>query len=119
MDSSLSSLLSYLSQPMNPRPFNQLSPAEAERLAILAEECAEVIQVVGKVLRHGWHPTDHTTGIVYDNRAELEAELGHVRNIAALMDAREDIDEEKVLDAALAKADKWGCYLHHQDEATL
>jgi len=41
--------------------FNQLTPAEAERLAMLAEECAEVIQIVGKILRHGndsYHPDD-------------------------------------------------------------
>ena len=34
--------------------FNQLTPAETERLAILAEECGEVIQAVGKILRHGY-----------------------------------------------------------------
>ncbi len=31
-----------------------LSPGEIERLAILAEECGEVAQAVGKVLRFGW-----------------------------------------------------------------
>jgi hypothetical protein len=39
--------------------FNGLTPAEAERLALLAEECGEVIQAIGKVLRHGYesrHP---------------------------------------------------------------
>ena len=35
-------------------PFNELSPAEVERLAILAEEMGEAIQVIGKVLRHGY-----------------------------------------------------------------
>ncbi len=41
--------------------FNRLTPAEAERLAMLAEEAAEVIQIVGKILRHGYasyHPDD-------------------------------------------------------------
>ena len=33
--------------------FNNLTPGEAERLAILAEECGEVIQIIGKILRHG------------------------------------------------------------------
>lgn len=41
--------------------FNGLTPAEAERLAMLSEECGEVIQIIGKILRHGYdsyHPDD-------------------------------------------------------------
>ncbi|HCO91067.1 MAG TPA: hypothetical protein DIT40_08855 [Alphaproteobacteria bacterium] len=41
--------------------FNNLTPAQAERLAMLAEECGEVIQAVGKILRHGYdsyHPEE-------------------------------------------------------------
>ena len=34
--------------------FNGLTPAEAKRLALLAEECGEVLQAIGKVLRHGF-----------------------------------------------------------------
>ncbi len=30
---------------------NALSPGELERLAFLAEQCAEVIQAVGKIVR--------------------------------------------------------------------
>lgn len=37
--------------------FNRLTPAQAERLAMLAEECGEVIQIVGKILRHGYDST--------------------------------------------------------------
>jgi len=40
--------------------FNGLSPAEAERLALLAEECGEVVQAVCKVLRHGYESTNPT-----------------------------------------------------------
>ncbi len=97
-----------------PKPFNGLSLAEAERLAILAEECGEVIQVVGKVLRHGWNPTDHTTGITYDNRADLETEMGHVRNIERLMIARQDVIHAALVQAAQTKRAKWSVYLHHQ-----
>lgn len=38
-----------------------LTPAEAERLEMLIEECSEVIKEASKVLRHGWdsyHPDD-------------------------------------------------------------
>lgn len=44
-----------------PEHFNGLTPAEAERLAMLSEECGEVIQIIGKILRHGYdsyHPDD-------------------------------------------------------------
>ena len=33
--------------------FNRLSPAEYERLAILAEEMGEAQQALGKIMRHG------------------------------------------------------------------
>lgn len=45
--------------------FNKLTPAQAERLAMLIEEAGEVIQAAGKILRHGYsnyHPdTPHIT----------------------------------------------------------
>ena len=46
--------------------FNKLTPAEAERLAMLAEECGEVVQIVGKILRHGYdsqHPDGNTAAL--------------------------------------------------------
>lgn len=51
-----------------------LSAGEAERLAMLIEECGEVIQAASKVLRHGYdnhHPERPTA----TNRAELQSEL--------------------------------------------
>lgn len=39
---------------MNKPHFNKLSNAELERLACLAEECGEVVQVVGKIISHGY-----------------------------------------------------------------
>lgn len=69
--------------------FNRLTSAEAERLAILAEECGEVVQAIGKILRHGYascHPDQNNSD--RDNRADLEKECGDVRcAISALCDA--------------------------------
>ena len=63
--------------------FNGLSPAEAERLAILAEEMGETIQEIGKILRHGYEsrwPDDAPT-----NREKLEVELGDIACIQQMM----------------------------------
>lgn len=51
---------------IEPRPeqaqhFNQLKPSEAERLACLIEECGEVIQAAGKILRHGYKSEGYDT----------------------------------------------------------
>lgn len=57
--------------------FNKLSPAEAERLAILIEECSEVIQAAVKILRHGYE--SGMPDYIYScltNRETLERELG-------------------------------------------
>lgn len=44
---------------MVPKHFNKLSPDSSERIAMLMEEAGEVIQICGKILRHGldsFHP---------------------------------------------------------------
>lgn len=71
--------------------FNNLMPDEAERLAMLAEEAAEVIQIVGKIQRHGYesfHPVDPNTS----NRRLLERELLDLRAVIQEMDFNSDID---------------------------
>lgn len=90
---------------------NQLSPAETERLAILAEECAEVIQVVGKIFRHGYesrHPDGGPT-----NRELLEIELGHIDCAEALLTLRCDVRITAISKSSLAKRERIGRYLHH------
>ena len=70
-------------------PFNDLTPAEAERLAMLAEEAGEVVQAVGKILRHGYissHPDGGPTN--YD---QLVRELQDVITVAQIMHDAKDI----------------------------
>ena len=95
------------------RHFNQLTPAEAERLALLAEECGEVIQIVGKILRHGlesFHPSDPQT----TNAQLLAAELAHVSIATSLLVDAGDVSEGEFLDAQDAKRRRIGKFLHHQ-----
>lgn len=99
--------------------FNKLTPAEAERLACLAEELGEAIQVIGKILRHGyddWSPYDETRTT---NRQNLERELGDISAVCQRMDEEADIDPIRVKVAhhhKMAKLPKW---THHQPDSEL
>ena len=95
--------------------FNNLSPAQAERLALLMEECAEVQQVVGKILRHGLlshHPDGGPT-----NRALLERELGDLMCAVDMMVAAGEIERHVIEEYCENKRERVKQYLHHQDEA--
>jgi hypothetical protein len=100
--------------------FNHLTEAEAERLSLLAEECAEVIQAVTKIQRHGYEsynpdlpdlPTSPT------NRDDLAREIGHVYHATQrMLDAR-DFSGAAVDLSRRQKAAKIAQYLHHQEAA--
>ena len=93
--------------------FNKLTPAEAERLAMLAEECGEVIQVIGKILRHGYeshHPADPSV----TNRALLGRELTDLLAVASSL-CRDNVPEGSLHDQDLAWERKLR-YAHHQEE---
>lgn len=90
--------------------FNQLSPSEAERLAILAEEAGEVVQIVGKILRHGLdshHPDDPSR----TNRMMLENEICDFYAAVSLMCEQGDIPYCAALDDHINKKLR---YAHHQ-----
>jgi hypothetical protein len=62
-----------------------LTPGEMERLAILSEECGEVVRAVGKILRYGFESTSPYSTAGRSNRMALEREIGSVRAIVNLM----------------------------------
>ena len=64
--------------------FNRLTPAEAERLAMLSEECGEVVQIVGKILRHGYE-SHHPDSPDLSNRDLLAKELADVHSVTDRM----------------------------------
>ena len=95
-----------------------LLPGQIERLALVAEECGEVLQVIGKVLRHG-HESSHPNGGP-TNRELLETELGDLEaSIDILVD--QDLNGKHVRRAMQDKLNRVGRYLHHtslrRDEA--
>ena len=71
--------------------YNRMTPGEAERFAMLAEECAEVIQIIGKILRHG--PNSYNPNDQYQtpNSELLEKELRDVFAVTMGMETAGDI----------------------------
>lgn len=97
--------------------FNQLTPAEAERLAILAEECGECIQAIGKILRHGYeskHPDGGPT-----NRESLERECGDVWYAMTILTSSRDLDLVQIIEHSLKKEVSISKYLHHTKTSTV
>ena len=93
--------------------YNNLTPAEHERLSLLFEECSEVIQVVGKIMRHGYregHPDSLVT-----NREDLEKEIGHVISSVARLCEAGDISQEPIHISADKKLRDVIPYLHHYE----
>lgn len=100
--------------------FPNLTSAENENLVILSEECAElikecsdVIKAVTKIQRHGFQ-AQGPDGTIYDNRADLEAEIGQVRNAIQRLIDRGMVSESEITRAQLRKAATIHQYLRHQ-----
>jgi len=96
--------------------FHELTPAEAERLYLLMEECGEVLQVIGKILRHGYessHPESVLSPVT--NRQDLERELGHVFCAITLLARVGDVSAYEVSKSEEAKHKSVKAYLHHQE----
>jgi NTP pyrophosphatase (non-canonical NTP hydrolase) len=95
----------------NEYPYPIITPAEYERLALLMEECGEIIQVIGKILRHGYgsyHPDNQEQ----DNRELLEKELGDVMFAIKLMKKKKDIDGIVIKSYMNEKEENISDYLH-------
>ncbi len=91
--------------------FNNLTPAETERLAILSEECGEVIQAVGKILRHGYE-SNYSGGPT--NRETLQSECADVAFATGLLIQAQDISAKQIALSMGTKADRVVDFLHHQ-----
>lgn len=61
----------------------QPSVAQRERLEMLAEECAEVIHAVTKILRHGYNSAHPVSGV--NNKHTLREELLDVVTVMRMM----------------------------------
>jgi hypothetical protein len=94
-----------------------MTEAEKERLTMLAEEAAEIIQMVTKILRHGYdsyHPNDplRTT-----NNILLQEEITDMLSIIYAMNEVDDMDvdlyDDYLHEERWSKKLKW---THHQKD---
>lgn len=90
--------------------FNKLTPAEAERIAMVMEEAAEVVQACGKILRHGF---DSRYGDGRLNRTQLLLEVRDVIATIALMEAAGDFEGGEVAPTQ-SDVSRRLRYTHHQ-----
>lgn len=88
--------------------FNKLTNPEIERLSCLIEECGEVIQVVGKIQRHGFEHRHPKYGN-RPNRENLTAEIADLLIAIERMIDNGDVFEKVISyfkSTKLAKVDK-------------
>ena len=99
--------------------FNGLTPAEAERLALLSEELGEAVLAIGKILRHGYESCDprRPYGERQTNRRDLEDELGDVQAAVLMMTEAGDISASEISFAISRKIKSARPFLHHQDQS--
>lgn len=96
--------------------FNNLTPKQTELLGGTSEECGEVVQVIGKILRHGLDSYKPTDPQAVANRQNLASELA---DIAAMTDL---LIENGVIDASewdalkAKKRARFMQYAHHMDD---
>ena len=93
-----------------------MTEGERERLYMLAEEAAEVIQMVNKILRHGYdsyHPNDM---FKTSNGVLLQEEITDFLSIIDRMNLIDDIDVD--LYDGVSLKDRWKSklkYTRHQN----
>ena len=95
---------------------NELTDAQVERLAVLAEELGEAQQVIGKILRHGY---DSVNPLLPENesptnREMLQHECGDIFEAILMLCRTKDISDAVVNQRQAEKHEKIKRWLHHQ-----
>ncbi len=100
---------------MSEIPFNDMTPAEVERLVLLSEECAEVQKIAAKSLRHGYESYNPDETMGPSNRSMLEIKVGDLLASLHLLALRNDIDIKWSRSLAALKLGYVNKYLHHNE----
>lgn len=94
--------------------FNRLTPAAAERLAMLAEEASEIVKAVSKILRHGYESHNPDAPRKASNRTQLEGEMADLLGVWTAMRDAGEVYDPSIYDTGKAWERKLR-YAHHQD----
>jgi hypothetical protein len=96
-----------------------LTAAERELIAMLAEECGEVVQICMKILRHGLESYNPEVPVEerYTNRQLLRQELTDVEAVKNMLVA-DDVVPEASLRAVMHAVMRKYRYTHHQGDPT-
>jgi NTP pyrophosphatase (non-canonical NTP hydrolase) len=94
--------------------FNGLTPAELERLAILAEEAGEIVQAVNKIIRHGYESYNPNIPGAPTNREDLEREIGDFTAALQSLVNQGDLNPDNIEMYRKEKVKRVWVYLHHQ-----
>lgn len=97
-----------------PVHFNELTPQEDEVLSMLAEEAAEIIQIIMKTKRHGFG-SHHPDNPYDDNRALIAKEVGDFLGVLDHAIDHRMIERDKVQTAADVKMLNAFHYMHHHE----
>lgn len=92
-----------------PQTLNDLYPDVKQNLEILAEECAEVIQIKSKITRFGIDDC-HPKRSNIPNRHLLEEELGHILGMVEILISNGIVSRDNInaaIEAKILKIDKW------------
>lgn len=95
------------------RHFNGLSPANDELLALLSEECAEVIQEICKAQRHGLESCNPFDSAAEPNWSRISREMWQVLAAMDLLIEHGVLDGDTVTTGRAEKLRRIGEYLHH------
>lgn len=98
-------------------PHHALSPAEAERLEMLIEECAEVIKACTKTLRHGYGSYNPTLPVERQstNKDDLVHEMVDVQALIWVMEQRGDVELPIAHKRLQERWEQKLRYTHHQE----
>ena len=96
--------------------FNQLTPAELERLSILSEECEEVVLTIGKILRHGLDNSNPEVQNAPTNRQMLEKEVADVAVAIQMLMEAGDLNADACNLHRELKKESIKKYLRHQPQ---
>lgn len=97
--------------------FNKLKPAQAEILALLAEECGELVQAIGKALRHGLDSCHPLSPNGPNNLSNIEEECGDVLAAIDLLTYYTAAHSAVIESHKQDKLDRVGKYLHHAKDS--